>query len=173
MPPARHTLLTSSLRAAGAPPDHYTRYMRYLRYIRHTRYRSPAWPVGPREMCGVRVIARRVSDGAIRVALRSVDVPGCRVPSGYTRMALECGGYEATPLGPERTHLKYGAHLPPLDGTPTPTPKARPARRAPLPTRVHAVSMLPSHITPIRACRHRGRAAVNMVDPFPCNNIPL
>ena len=60
-------------------------------------------------MCGVRVITRRVSDGAVRVALRSVDVPGCGVPSGYTRTELECGGYEASPLGPERTYLKYGA----------------------------------------------------------------
>ena len=60
-------------------------------------------------MCGVRVITRRVSDGDVRVALRSVDVPGCGVPSGYTRTELECGGYEASPLGPERTYLKYGA----------------------------------------------------------------
>eukprot|EP00966_Prymnesium_polylepis_P276609 6390620-Prymnesium_polylepis.2 len=59
-------------------------------------------------MCGVKVVARRTSDGALRVALRSVDVPGCRVPAGHTRTHLTCGGYEAVPDGADGTSMKYG-----------------------------------------------------------------
>ena len=58
-------------------------------------YKSPAWPVGPRELCAARAVARRTSDGAIRVVLASADVPGVTCPAGYVRMALTCGGYEA------------------------------------------------------------------------------
>lgn len=58
-------------------------------------YKSPAWPVGPRELCAVRTVVRRQSDGAIRVMLRSADVPGVTPPAGYVRLNLTCGGYEA------------------------------------------------------------------------------
>jgi len=83
------------------------------------QYKSPAWPVGPREMCGVKVVARRTSDGALRVALRSVDVPGCRVPAGHTRTHLTCGGYEAVPDGADGTSMKYVNMVDPKGNVPS------------------------------------------------------
>ena len=59
------------------------------------------WPVGPRELLGVRVVMRRTRDGAIRAVLRSCDAAerhGLPPPGeGRTRVDLFVGGFEATP----------------------------------------------------------------------------
>ena len=67
--------------------------------LQQNLYKSPAWPVGPRETCTVRLTARRPADGAVRQVQRSVNVPGVNTPSGYVRATLGCGGYEACPTG--------------------------------------------------------------------------
>ena len=59
-------------------------------------FKSPAWPVGPREMVTIRLQARRTIDGSIRAIERSVDVPGVEPPAGYTRGTVTVGGYEFT-----------------------------------------------------------------------------
>ena len=70
-------------------------------------YKSPVWPVSSREVTAARAILRRTADGAICAALRSCEVPGRGVPSGYTRGTLEAGGYQAVPAGPEACVLRY------------------------------------------------------------------
>lgn len=69
----------------------------------------------------MRVVVRRDSDGALALVLRSVDLPDCHTPSGYTRVDVECGGYVAIPTGPENmsTYMKYG--MPRLDPFPPET----------------------------------------------------
>ena len=70
-------------------------------------YRSPAWPVGPRESCTVRLKARRVSDGAVINLQRSVELPGVVPPKGYTRITLSCGGYELVQTADGGTRMTY------------------------------------------------------------------
>jgi hypothetical protein len=73
-------------------------------------YRSPAWPVAPRESCVVKMKARRAADGALIQVQRSVDVPGVVPPAGYTRVTLDCGGYECAPTGGgggRTSHMTY------------------------------------------------------------------
>lgn len=60
-------------------------------------FKSPAWPVAPRDIVTVRLQARRTSDGTMRTIERSIDIPGVDSPSGYTRGTLMVGGYEFTP----------------------------------------------------------------------------
>ena len=79
----------------------------------HNLYKSPAWPVGPRDFYGVRATLRRPTDGAVRVVLRSALAASFPSPSGYTRSTVECGGYDAIPRGPEETLMKYGPPPPP------------------------------------------------------------
>ena len=62
--------------------------------LQQSLYKSPAWPVGPRESCTVKLTARRTMDGALQTIQRSVDVPGVEPPSGYVRVNLTCGGYD-------------------------------------------------------------------------------
>ncbi|KAL1525170.1 hypothetical protein AB1Y20_020041 [Prymnesium parvum] len=103
-------------------------------------YKSPAWPVGPREFCGVRVIARRPSDGAVAVALRSLDVPGCAPPAGHTRTDLTCGGYLAIPTGPESTLMKYVNMLDPKGSIPSSVVKITVPDRAMVVARVRKIA---------------------------------
>lgn len=84
----------------------------------HGRYKSPAWPVGPRDLCAAKLVAYRAADGAIAVTLRSVDLASCPVPAGYVRMALECGGYIAAPTGTSTCTMSYVNMLDPRGSVP-------------------------------------------------------
>jgi len=68
--------------------------------IQQSLYRSPAWPVAPRESCTVMVKMRCLADGGVRLLHRSFDFPGCTPPEGYVRVSLDVGGYSLTPIRP-------------------------------------------------------------------------
>jgi len=107
-------------------------------------YKSPAWPVGPRELCAVRAVVRRQSDGAIRLMYRSADVPGVAPPAGYVRMSLTCGGYEAcattasTPSSPT-TFFKYVNMVDPKGSVPSAVVRVTVPDRAMVVARVRKV----------------------------------
>ena len=75
--------------------------------LQQSLYKSPAWPVGPRETCTVKLIARRARDGALRILQRSVELEGVTPPPGYVRATLGCGGFECTPQADGQTHVTY------------------------------------------------------------------
>jgi len=77
-----------------------------LSYGQHL-YKSPAWPVGPRESCTVTLKLRHSKTGALRVVQRSIDLPGCEPPSGYTRVSLICGGYALEPTSATSCRMAY------------------------------------------------------------------
>jgi len=79
--------------------------------LQQSLYRSPAWPVSPRESCTLMLQLRNKADGSFRLLQRSVAVPGCETPSGYTRITLAVGGFNLSPiskeLGKEVTEMLY------------------------------------------------------------------
>jgi len=75
--------------------------------LQQNLYRSPAWPVSPRESCTLVINMRSRADGAYRTLQRSIDVPGCVPPAGYTRVSLAVGGFALTPLSPRSCEMLY------------------------------------------------------------------
>ena len=87
--------------------------------LQHSLFKSPAWPVGKREALTVRIIARRVADGAFATAQRSISVPGIAIPPGYTRLDLEVGGSLMRPLkAGAATEVSYAQCLDPCGSIP-------------------------------------------------------
>jgi len=70
-------------------------------------YKSPAWPVGPREAATLKLIVRSPSSGETRVIQRSIDVPGCETPTGYVRLKLDCGGFSLLPTSEDACKMTY------------------------------------------------------------------
>jgi len=70
-------------------------------------YKSPAWPVGPREAVTLKLIVRSPSSGETRVIQRSIDVPGCETPTGYVRLKLDCGGFSLLPTSEDACKMTY------------------------------------------------------------------
>ena len=51
--------------------------------------------------------ARRTADGALVQVQRSYEVAGVVPPAGYTRVTLDCGGYECAPTDGQASHMTY------------------------------------------------------------------
>lgn len=90
----KSTILRPVAASALALPDGWAIVRAQLQ---QNLYKSPAFPIAPRESCAVKLTVRRAADGAFRTVQRSVDVPGVAPPSGYVRVRLTCGGYDAVP----------------------------------------------------------------------------
>ena len=56
--------------------------------IEHSKYRSPGWPVGPRDSVTVSARLRSPADGTVRRCSRSLAFPSCALPKGSDGGAL-------------------------------------------------------------------------------------
>ena len=87
--------------------------------LRQSLFRSPAFPIAPRECLAVRAVFRRDSDGAHVELQRSVEVPGVAPPKGYVRATCDIGGFEFVPTGKAACRTTYVNILNPNGAIPT------------------------------------------------------
>jgi len=57
-------------------------------------FKSPGWPVWPREASVVAATLRCEATGAVRLLVRSVELPNLDAPEGYIRAQVSCCGFE-------------------------------------------------------------------------------